>query len=108
MFSQKLRSARSGMRRLFEGMAVLFCLGTTEALAAGGGKPATKLVNVADTRHLEPGISKWIADVYNASHWQFGLLVVVLMAVMGLVLGYGSDRIMGLLGIDLGKIKHHE
>ena len=104
----KLQSALFGATRPLCGMMVLMWLGTIEAMAAGGGKPATKLVNVADTRGLSPGISKWIADIYNASHWQFGLLVVAVMALMGLVLGLGSDRIMGLLGIDLGKIKHHE
>ena len=30
------------------------------------------------------------------------------MIVMGLVLGLFADRLVGLLGIDLGKIKHHE
>jgi hypothetical protein len=101
-------NAFSGMRRLVWGTMAFVWIGAANALAAGGGKPATKLVNVADTRSLDPGFSKWIADIYNTSHWQFGLLVVVTMAVMGLVLGYGSDRIMGLLGLDLGKIQHHE
>jgi hypothetical protein len=76
--------------------------------AAGGGKPAKKLVNVADTRDLGPGITKWIADLYNTSHWQFGLAVVLIMAAMGLVLGVACDRLVGLLGINLGKIQHHE
>jgi hypothetical protein len=67
-----------------------------------------KLVNVADTRGLGLGLSKWIADIYNTSYWQFGLLVVAIMAAMGLVLGFGCDRLMGLLGLDLGKMKHHE
>jgi hypothetical protein len=30
------------------------------------------------------------------------------MAAMGVVLGLTSDRLMSSLGIDLGKIKHHE
>jgi len=85
-----------------------FALGlfAQQALAAGG-KPAKKLVNVADTRSLS-GISAWIAGVYNSSHWLFGLLVVGVMVGMGLVLGLISDRLMGLLGINLGKMSHHE
>jgi hypothetical protein len=85
----------------------LLWLSTLDAMAAGG-KPENKLVNVADTRALSPGISKWIADVYNTSYWQFGLLVVLLMAGMGLVLGLGCDRLVGLLGLNLGKMQHHE
>lgn len=75
---------------------------------AAGGKPATKLVNVADTRALEPGLTRWVADIYNTSHWLFALLVVVVMSGMGVVLGLLCDRVVGLLGINLGKMSHHE
>jgi len=78
------------------------------AWAAGGGKPATKIFNVADTRAIEPGVSKWIADIYNSSLWLYGGLVVVMMAGMGFVLGYGMDRLVRLSGINLGKLDHHE
>jgi hypothetical protein len=106
--SKKQLPALSRVRSLAVGGLALLCLGAVDALAAGGGKPATRLVNVADTRNLDPGISKWIADIYNASHWQFGLMVIAVMALMGLILGFGCDRLMGLLGLDLGKIQHHE
>lgn len=78
------------------------------AALAGGGEPATRLVNVADTRALEPGITRFVADVYNESYWLFGLLVVAVMSVMGLALGIVADRLVELLGIDLGKLDHHE
>ena len=78
-----------------------------EALAAGG-KPATQLVVVADTRDMAPGFSKLIADLYNSNLLLFGLTVVVVMAGMGAILGFAFDRAMALLGIDLGKLEHHE
>jgi len=78
------------------------------AYAAGGGKPATKIYNVADTRHMESGLSKWIADVYNDSLLVFGLLVVSIMASMGLVMGFGMDRVIAMIGIDLRRLEHHE
>lgn len=78
------------------------------ALAAGGGKGASKLVNVADTRELEAGLSRWIAGVYNESFWLFGLLVVAVMVGMGSILGMVTDKAVGLLGINLGKMSHHE
>lgn len=77
-------------------------------LLAGSGKPATKLVNVADTRSLEPGLTKWIADLYNSDLWLFSLFTIVVMALMGLILGTLFDRAMILFGIHLGKIEHHE
>ncbi|MEW6441292.1 MAG: hypothetical protein AB1640_10205 [bacterium] len=77
-------------------------------LLAAGGKPATRLVNVADTRGLESGLTKWIADIYNTDLWLFGALVVAIMAGMGFVLGSVFDRLMGLLGIKLGKLEHQE
>lgn len=75
---------------------------------AAGGPPATKLVNVADTRMMEPGISKWIAEMYNTNLWLYGLTAVVIMALMGLILGLAFDRLMALTGIDLSKLEHHE
>ena len=92
---------------LATGVAVISLAGS-EALAAGGGKPAKKLVNVADTRAMEPGLGRFIGDVYNSSLWLYGGLVVVTMVGMGLVLGLTVDRLMGLLGINLGKLEHHE
>jgi hypothetical protein len=81
---------------------------TATAMAAGGGKPATPLINVADTRNMSEGISKWIADIYNTNHWLFALVVVVSMALIGGALGFGFDKAIHLLGIDLGKLDHHE
>jgi hypothetical protein len=96
------------IRRLAVQLTILpFWLPAIQAMAAPA-KPDTKLVNVADTRGLGPGITKWIADIYNTSYWQFAVLVVVTMAAMGLILGYGCDRLVRLLGINLGKMQHHE
>lgn len=86
----------------------LATIAMTSAAWAAGGKPASKLVNVADTRGMAPGISKFMADVYNDNLILFGLLVVVVMASMGGILGWGFDRVVGLLGINLGKLDHHE
>jgi hypothetical protein len=79
-----------------------------QAWAAGGGKPATKLGNVADTRMLGPGLSRWAADLYNTSYWLYALAVVVIMAGMGLLLGLFSDRLIALTGVKLGRHDHHE
>jgi len=85
----------------------MLTLVASQALAAGGA-PARKLVNVADTRGLPPGLTRWIGDLYNTSDWLFAALVVAVMVTMGVVLGLGCDRAMGMLGINLGKLKHHE
>ena len=87
---------------------LLTLLLTGSAFAAGGGKAATKIYNVADTRAMTAGLSKWIADIYNSSLLLFGLTVVVVMVVMGLTIGYAMDALVSRLGIDLGKLEHHE
>jgi hypothetical protein len=87
---------------------MLWLLVAPAVVFAAGGKPATKLVNVADTRGMSGGISKLIADTYNDNLVLFGLLVVVVMAGMGAVLGFTFDKLFGLLGINLGKLDHHE
>jgi hypothetical protein len=98
---------------LLLGLAALFIMALTLFLptishAAGGGKPATKIYNVADTREMEPGLSKWIADIYNGNLWLYGAAIVLIMAGMGLVIGLGMDKLIALLGINLGRLEHHE
>lgn len=90
------------------GIAVLLIVLAPSLASAGGGKPATKIYNVADTRALDPGLSRLIADIYNSNLWLYGVTVVVVMALMGLILGFGMDRLVSLLGINLGRIEHHE
>jgi hypothetical protein len=87
--------------------AALVGLVTRDAWAVAAA-PATKLVNVADTRAMAPGPGKWIADLYNSNYWLYGLIVVVTMAAMGLILGMGFDRLMSLIGINLGRLEHQE
>ena len=87
--------------------ALFLSLQGIQAMAAGAA-PAEKLVNIADTRALAPGLSRWIADVYNTSYLTFGFVVVAIMAAMGLILGLFCDRMVGLLGLNLGKMQHHE
>ena len=95
-------------RRFLSGLwVVVLAAFPPGALAAGGG-PVPKLVHVADTRDMSPGVAKWIADVYNENLLLFGVLVVVTMSLMGTVLGLVFDRGMSLLGIHLGKLDHHE
>jgi hypothetical protein len=88
--------------------AAIGALSSEIQVLAAGAAPAEKLVNIADTRALAPGISKWIADIYNTSYLTFGLLVVAIMAAMGLILGFVCDRLVGLLGLNLGRMQHHE
>jgi ABC-type Fe3+ transport system permease subunit len=96
-----------GLLTLLSSLFVSVLLLFPDRAWAGGGKPATKLVCVADTRSLT-GFSRWVADIYNTDYWLFGLLTVVVMASMGLVLGLAFDWLMSRTGLKLGKLEHHE
>jgi len=106
-FRKPGRTLNTALRIMVLLCLVVACICPTCAWA-GGGKPATKIYNIADTRDMTPGISKWIADLYNSNLWLFGLLVVTVMAGMGLILGFTMDAMLKLLGINLGKLQHHE
>ena len=93
--------------RLLAGLATL-TIAIVPGLAYAGGGAATPLQNVADTRNLSPGFTKFMADTYNGNLWLFGGYVVVIMVVMGVALGLGADKLVSLIGIDLGKTNHHE
>ncbi len=70
------------------------------AYAAGGGG-ATDLVVVADTRVIESGIVKYIADLYNTNLTLFAIWCVVLTALYGSFLGFFMDFLMSKTGLDL-------
>ena len=97
------------MQRWLAGSVVILLWGSqTRTALAAGAAPAEKLVNIADTRFLEPGLTRWTADLYNSSLLAYGLAGVLVMAVMGIVLGLICDRLVGLLGLNLGEMQHHE
>jgi hypothetical protein len=97
-------------RRLIGAVMTAFAVtvATTGTAWAAGGPPATKLVNVVDTRGLESGPGLWVSQIYNESFLAFGALVVAVMVAQGVLLGLGFDRAIRMLGLDLGKLSHHE
>ncbi len=75
--------------------------------AAGHGEPGAPIARVVDTSELT-GLARWIGELYNANLWLYGLTVVLTMMLMGLVLGFGLDRLLELAGLNLGKLEHDE
>jgi len=104
----RFRSGFAWWHWLAASLAILLLGSQASEVMAAGAAPAEKLVNIADTRFLEPGLTKWAGDLYNTSLLTYGLAAVLVMAGMGLILGMICDRLVGLLGLDLGKMQHHE
>lgn len=73
-------------------------------LWAAGGK-ANDLVVVADTRLVQSGLLRYLADVYNTNPTLMATWAVVLTAVYGCILGFGMDFIMSRTGLDLSSRK---
>jgi len=71
-----------------------------EILWAAGGK-AEMLVVVADTRHVSSGMNLYLLDLYNTNPMGFGLLCVIVTALLGSSLGFFTDLLMKQTGIDL-------
>jgi hypothetical protein len=69
------------------------------AMAAGG--KVEMLVVVADSRVVQSPITLFFLDMYNSSPLGFGILCVILTAVLGGVLGIAADQIMAHTGLDL-------
>lgn len=76
-------------------------LAPVAALAAGGEKQG-KLVHVADTRNLH-GFNLYFANLYNTNRLLFTVETVLITAMMGLLLGWLMDTIVGFIGLDLSK-----
>jgi len=56
----------------------------------------------------EQGLTRLITEIYRTNSYLYGVVVVLVMAIQGAVLGFLMDRLMRRLGIDLGKLKHLE
>jgi len=63
---------------------------------------------VADTTRTISGLSGWIVDLYHYDLVWYGLAVVGVMVVMGVVIGFAMDFLVNRIGIDLGKLEHRE
>lgn len=68
------------------------------ALAAGGEQ--APIVFVADSRG-HAGWLAWCMNLYNEAPWQFTLLTVLIIPLMGVILGLLADLVMSRSGINL-------
>ena len=66
-----------------------------------GGKKASELVVVADTRVITGSVMKYFANLYNTNIFLFAVWAVVLTGVYGAFLGWLMDKIMSHTGLDL-------
>jgi hypothetical protein len=102
---KKLQNKKGGnpsmRKRLILGSCslVLLCL-VLASLARAGGEKAEAIIWVADTRNLT-GIWKWFAAMYNEAPLKHALLVIIITAIEGILLGFGMDWIMQRTGLEL-------
>jgi hypothetical protein len=101
-------AGRAKARRRIRALLAAAVAAGLPALARAAAEKATSLNAVADTRDMAPGFAKAMADTYNGNLYVFGLCVVLIMAAMGAILGFGVDKLMSYVGIDLGKMDHRE
>ena len=107
--SQAESRVRSGSVRLLAGAIVFFliCMVGGASRAVESVQPAGNAA-AADTTRTVSGLSGMVVDLYNYDLVWYGLAVVAVMVVMGVVIGYAMDFLVTRIGIDLGKLEHRE
>lgn len=98
-------------RKLFF-LLIFFCMSTcvfTNSYAETeiGSKHEVTLDKKIDTSKLS-GVNLWIAKLYNDDRILYAVVVVLVMAVLGSIIAYGTDLILRLFGINVGRISHRE
>jgi hypothetical protein len=88
------------MYRIWPAFLALAMLLVPELVMAAGGK-AEMLIVVADSRMVQSPITLYFLDIYNTSPLGFGILCVILTAVLGCTLGLTADFLMARTGLDL-------
>ena len=84
----------------FVAVSRLACMVVADAVIAGD-QNTDLLIFVADNREAGWSISKFWIDLYNTSPYMFGLWCTISVASMGVVLGFATDQLMKLTGLDL-------
>ncbi|RJP67049.1 MAG: hypothetical protein C4532_15160 [Candidatus Abyssobacteria bacterium SURF_17] len=54
------------------------------------------------------GINLFFARAYNENLWLYAIYCTVLMAVVGVVIAFGTDIILKAMGMEVEKIEHKE
>ena len=65
------------------------------------GPHAEKLIIVADSRALHWSFTKFLINQYNTNLVWYGLWCTICTATLGVALGFITDQIMKLTGLDL-------
>ena len=80
-------------------LALACCLLSDTLLAVGPN--AEKLIIVADSRTVNWSLTKFLIDLYNTNLVWYGLWCTICTATLGAALGFITDQIMKLTGLDL-------
>jgi hypothetical protein len=72
-----------------------------------GLKPPEELDQAVDLTKLH-GVRLWFGQLYNDHRWWYAIVCTVLMAVVGVVIAFGTDLILKSLGLETEKIEHKE
>ncbi len=90
-------------------MILLPALLPWSALAAGGGEKATDLIHKAPDPGPQAGwFVKMMVDAYNNNMYMYAFYTIVIMTLMGVILGFFTDKILELVGFETKKLEHHE
>ncbi|MBI5526458.1 MAG: hypothetical protein HY897_08990 [Deltaproteobacteria bacterium] len=54
------------------------------------------------------GLSRFFASTYNDNLTLYAVICTVIMAIVGIVIAYGTDVILKAMGMEVHKIEHKE
>ncbi len=88
---------------------LLFSCAYSTSYASGetGNKDEPALSKKIDTKDLS-GINLVIANLYNNDRILYAVVVVVVMALLGSIMAFGTDLVLKYFGMSVSKISHNE
>ena len=97
------------MSRTLRGFIVAI-LAVLPALAQAGGEGLEVPEAVDRKVPLEglSGVNLAIGQLYNDNLWLYAVVCTALMAVVGIVIAFGTDLILKAIGMEVHKIEHKE
>ena len=101
-------------RKIFKKLLMLLIFATTclsafpsTAICKDGKSEDSPLAQKVSTIGLSP-FYKWWVDLYNEDRLVYALYATLVMAFLGITIGFGTDGVLRLIGFKTTKITHHE
>jgi len=96
------------MKKAFAGAVFLLACLFSRVCAASEGLDIPEALDRKVSLEGLSGLNRFFASTYNDNLTLYAVICTVIMAVVGVVIAFGTDMILKAMGMEVHKIEHKE